>query len=148
MTQSTSLIYTINNFGISNPNCAILTNVLIPASTPLVTMDQYATTGNALSSSVTMISVPAATQIQLSIPPITEVEHYYYFALRATANGGFTVDSDNIKIRLVNCAHTALSLPTPYTTPTSYFAQNVDSTLELSWIFTETTSDFIECRNI
>ena len=56
--------------------------------------------------------------------------------------------SDNIKIRLVNCAYTALSLPVAYPTPQNYFVLDVDVTTDLEYVFTQTTSDFIECRSI
>ena len=76
------------------------------------------------------------------------VEHYYYFRLHATANGGTNKYSDNIKIRLVNCKYTSLSLVEPYPTPVPYYALDVTSTSELTYIFKQTTSDFIECRDI
>ena len=111
-------------------------------------MDKYETTGNTASPAATMISSAAATYIELQLPPISTVEHYYYFRLFATAHGGYTKYSDNIKIRFVNCAYTVLSAPTPYTTPVTYHVKDVDDTATISWSFTPTTSDFVECRDI
>jgi hypothetical protein len=111
-------------------------------------MDRYVTTGNPASTAVSRISAPAASTIKLSIPPITVVEHYYYFKLSAIADGGATEVSNNIKIRLVNCAYTVLSLPVPYSTPKNYFVLDVDVNTDLEYIFTQTTSDFALCRSI
>ena len=63
MTEDISLIYEIYNFYVSNLNCGITTNALVPASPVLVTMDQYLTTGVISSTSVSMLTTPSNSKI-------------------------------------------------------------------------------------
>jgi hypothetical protein len=63
MTEDISRIYEINNFYVSNLNCGITTNALVAASPASAAMDQYLTTGDSSSTSVTMITSPSNSKI-------------------------------------------------------------------------------------
>ena len=133
MTQSTTNVYTISNFANSNSKCAISTLVVQAASPVSALYDMYKTTGNIATTAVSLNSAPAASSISVTIPAIDTVEHYYYFRMFATVAGvaQATPYSDNILIRLVNCAYTVLSLPTPYYTPQAYLVLDVTDTTGL-----------------
>ena len=112
MVQDVSRVYSIVQFGNSNPNCALLTDTIIPISGGTAA-DYTSTDGKSL---VWTSSTPANSNLELTIPEIQEVVRFFIFKVHAVADGTAYNTSPDIKIRLVNCFYTVLSLPL-YATP-------------------------------
>lgn len=54
--------------------------------------------------------------LNLKIPRIAELEYDFYFRVKATADGGRTSETDDIKVRRVNCYYVTISASPPMTT--------------------------------
>jgi hypothetical protein len=89
-----------------------LTDTIVPVSGGTAA-DYTSTDGISL---VTTTSTPANANLEVTVPTIDEVVRFFKFMVHAVADGGANADTLPIKIRLVNCFYTILSLPT-YASP-------------------------------
>ena len=64
---------------------------------------------NDKNASVEIISTVTDPFVNMTIPNITTHTHWYNFRIKATALGGKTIWSDNIKIKKVNCDVSAVT---------------------------------------
>jgi hypothetical protein len=66
--------------------------------------------------------------LHIQMPSITVVEWFFEYRVHTTCLGTNNKYTANIKIRMVNCAYTALSLISPLATPFTYFVYDVTDT--------------------
>ena len=109
LVQDVSRVYSILQFGNSNPNCALLTDTITTTTKPGASAADYTSTDGV--SMVTTTSTPANANLEVTVPTIDEVVRFFEFRVHAVAAGGANDYTPNIKIRLVNCYYTILSLP-------------------------------------
>ena len=94
-----------------------------------------------------MSSTPAASSLSMLIPAIDEVVRFFQFRIHAVADGGATNFTPNIKIRMVNCFYTILSLPA-VATPQRFVARDVTDATPMYFLFAPVNSDHWECVTI
>jgi hypothetical protein len=58
--------------------------------------------------------------LNIKVPLIAELEYDFYFRVKATAEGGRTSQTDDIKIRRVNCYYVTISASPPMTTALAF----------------------------
>jgi len=110
LVQDVSRVYSILQFHNSNPNCALLTDTLTPTLAAGASAADYTSTDGI--SMVTTTSTPANANLEMTVPTIDEVERFFEFRVHAVADGGADNYTPTIKIRVINCFYTILSLPT------------------------------------
>jgi hypothetical protein len=101
--------YSIPNFVNSNVNCPHDSDVITTSTLPGSSSADYTATDGV--SVVSVSSSPLDASLVIQMPEIQEVERYFTFRVQASALGGETKPSANIKIRFINCYYTHLSMP-------------------------------------
>ena len=96
---------------------------------------------------VTTTSTPANVNLEVTVPEIQEVVRFFLFRVHAVADGGAENWTPDIKIRLVNCFYTILSLPS-ISNPQVYGVKDVTDPTPIRFVFEHMASDHWECITI
>lgn len=100
--------YILPQFNVSNSaGCPLIKLEIVPTDLPGSSPDDYL--NNDKNASVEITSNVHQPFVNMTIPNITTHTHWYNFRIKATALGGRTIWSDNIKIKKVNCDVSAVT---------------------------------------
>ena len=95
------------NFGNSNSACPLI-SLAVELISGGTTADITSSDGIGV---VTMASSTTDTNLQVSIPSINTISHFYLFRVSALATGGATAFTADVKILMRDCSYNTISPP-------------------------------------